>query len=206
MCNYREMSRGKSNNPRKLPNSFRKFSNLAVPSHMPCRSLRKSLRTISHCRAHRPHNHGKHKCRATIRWEGYIPLWSTSGPPTCKPPQIFFVAIYTQIRGSRQVLGFFIHFLNFCIFFVPWKTKFGQLHVKNTIFSRRAPQILPPKAQDALWQRLAPFQVLSGVLAVQRVITGRSRAVNQIIRENYQTVSGNSQTWQCLHTCHVEAL
>jgi hypothetical protein len=88
---------------------------------------------------------------------------------------------------------------------VPWKTKFGQLHVKNTIFSRRAPQILPPRAEDALWRRLAPFQVLSSVLAVQCVITGRCRAVNQIIRENYQTVFGNSQTWQCLHTCHVEA-
>jgi hypothetical protein len=88
---------------------------------------------------------------------------------------------------------------------MPRKTKFGQLHVKNTIFSRRAPQILPPWAQDALWQRLASFQVLSWVLAVQRVITGRSRAINQIIRENYQTVSGNSQTWHCLHTCHVEA-
>ena len=84
-------------------------------------------------------------------------------------------------------------------------TKYGDLHFENKITPHRPPHVVPPRAQGTYRQSLAPFRVFSGVVVVQHTFTGRIRAVIKIIREKYQTITENSQTWRCLHTCHVDA-
>ena len=62
-----------------------------------------------------------------------------------------------------------------------------------------------PRAQETLWQSLAPFLIFFGVDLVQCIITWWSRAKIQINWKKYQKNSGKSQTWWLLHKRHLEA-
>ena len=64
---------------------------------------------------------------------------------------------------------------------------------------------LSPRAQETIWQSLAPFRIFFRVDSVQRIINRWIRAEIQLKCKKHQTSSEKSQIWRWPHTGHWQS-